>query len=46
MVMDTIKRNPVPAALAGAGLALLCDQPIEWQHHGNGGPCHSGVVTA
>ena len=23
MVMDTIKRNPVPAALAGAGLALL-----------------------
>jgi hypothetical protein len=23
MVMDTIKRNPIPAALAGAGLALL-----------------------
>jgi ElaB/YqjD/DUF883 family membrane-anchored ribosome-binding protein len=23
MVMDTIKRNPIPAALAGAGLAML-----------------------
>jgi len=23
MVMDTIKRNPIPAAMAGAGLALL-----------------------
>ena len=30
MVMDTIKRNPVPAAMAGAGLALL------WMNRSNG----------
>ena len=30
MVMETIKRNPVPAALAGAGLALL------WMNRSNG----------
>ena len=30
MVMDTIKRNPIPAALAGAGLALL------WINRSNG----------
>jgi hypothetical protein len=30
MVMDTIKRNPVPAAIAGAGLALL------WMNRSNG----------
>ena len=30
MVMDTIKRNPIPAALAGAGLALL------WLNRSNG----------
>jgi hypothetical protein len=30
MVMDTIKRNPIPAALAGAGLALL------WMNRSNG----------
>ena len=31
MVMDTIKRNPIPAALAGAGLALL------WANRSQGG---------
>ena len=30
MVMETIKRNPIPAALAGAGLALL------WKNRSNG----------
>jgi hypothetical protein len=30
MVMDTIKRNPIPAAMAGAGLALL------WANRSNG----------
>jgi hypothetical protein len=30
MAMDTIKRNPVPAAMAGAGLALL------WMNRSNG----------
>ena len=30
MVMETIKRNPIPAALAGAGLALL------WMNRSNG----------
>jgi hypothetical protein len=30
MVMDTIKNNPIPAALAGAGLALL------WMNRSNG----------
>ena len=30
MVMDTIKRNPIPAALAGAGLALL------WKNRSHG----------
>jgi ElaB/YqjD/DUF883 family membrane-anchored ribosome-binding protein len=30
MVMETIKRNPIPAAIAGAGLALL------WVNRGNG----------
>ena len=34
MVMDTIKRNPVPAAMAGAGLALL------WMNRSNG---HDGI---
>jgi hypothetical protein len=31
MVMDTIKRNPIPAALAGAGLAML------WANRSKGG---------
>jgi hypothetical protein len=30
MVMETIKRNPIPAAMAGAGLALL------WMNRSNG----------
>jgi hypothetical protein len=34
MVMDTIKRNPVPAAMAGAGLALL------WMNRSNGHDAH------
>jgi Protein of unknown function (DUF3618) len=37
MVMDTIKRNPIPAALAGAGLALL------WINRSNGSG-HSTVT--
>ena len=32
MVMETIKRNPIPAALAGAGLAML------WANRGKGEP--------
>jgi hypothetical protein len=37
MVMDTIKRNPIPSALAGAGLALL------WMNRSNGnGNGHNG----
>jgi hypothetical protein len=32
MVMDTIKRNPIPAALAGAGLAML------WKNRSQGTP--------
>ncbi len=32
MVMDTIKRNPIPSALAGAGLALL------WANRSKGEP--------
>jgi hypothetical protein len=34
MVMDTIKRNPIPAAMAGAGLALL------WMNRSDGGRTH------
>jgi len=36
MVMETIKRNPIPAALAGAGLALL------WMNRSEGGSYRSG----
>jgi hypothetical protein len=42
MVMDTIKRNPIPAALAGAGLALL------WINRSNGnaaGQYRSGAYS-
>lgn len=35
MVMDTIKRNPVPAALAGAGLALLWANRSQGPRGGN-----------
>jgi len=35
MVMDTIKRNPVPAALAGAGLALLWANRSSGDKHGD-----------
>jgi hypothetical protein len=35
MVMETIKRNPIPAAMAGAGLALLWMNRSE--SNGNGG---------
>jgi hypothetical protein len=34
MVMETIKRNPLPAAMAGAGLALL------WANRSNGNGTH------
>jgi hypothetical protein len=33
MVMETIKRNPIPAALAGAGLALLWKNRAEGNGH-------------
>jgi hypothetical protein len=33
MVMETIKRNPIPAALAGAGLALLWKNRAEGSGH-------------
>jgi ElaB/YqjD/DUF883 family membrane-anchored ribosome-binding protein len=36
MVMDTIKRNPIPAAMAGAGLALL------WANRSSGQPGSNG----
>ena len=35
MVMDTIKRNPIPAALAGAGLAMLWANRSQGQQSGN-----------
>jgi hypothetical protein len=37
MVMETIKRNPIPAALAGAGLAML------WANRKQGGNGHRTV---
>jgi hypothetical protein len=39
MVMETIKRNPIPAAMAGAGLALLWANRSSGQngHNGNAG---------
>lgn len=41
MVMETIKRNPIPAAMAGAGLALL------WMNRSNGnGASRSGDYRA
>ena len=36
MVMETIKRNPIPAAMAGAGLAVL------WANRSNGHNGHTG----
>jgi hypothetical protein len=39
MVMETIKRNPVPAALAGAGLALL------WKNRSQGSQYDSKYAT-
>ncbi|HEX5040387.1 MAG TPA: DUF3618 domain-containing protein [Candidatus Limnocylindria bacterium] len=38
MVMETIKRNPIPAALAGAGLALL------WMNRSDGSDHHYRTV--
>jgi hypothetical protein len=38
MVMETIKRNPIPAAMAGAGLALL------WMNKSDGNDNGSGNV--
>ena len=35
MVMETIKRNPIPAALAGAGLALLWANRSQGSQSGN-----------
>ncbi|HET8777514.1 MAG TPA: DUF3618 domain-containing protein, partial [Candidatus Limnocylindria bacterium] len=38
MVMETIKRNPIPAAMAGAGLALLwTNRSSSGGHNGNAG---------
>jgi hypothetical protein len=39
MVMETIKRNPIPAALAGAGLALL------WKNRSQGSQYDSKYAT-
>ena len=36
MVMETIKRNPIPAAMAGAGLALLWKNRSQGGSNGNG----------
>jgi hypothetical protein len=36
MVMETIKRNPIPAAMAGAGLALLWMNKSSGSSNGNG----------
>jgi hypothetical protein len=36
MVMETIKRNPIPAAMAGAGLALLWKNKADGNGNGNG----------
>ena len=36
MVMDTIKRNPIPAAMAGAGLALLWMNRSDGNGNGHG----------
>jgi hypothetical protein len=40
MVMETIKRNPIPAAMAGAGLAMLWMNKSEG--NGNGSRMQSG----
>ena len=40
MVMETIKRNPIPAAMAGAGLALLWMNKSEGSRNGNGESSH------
>ena len=42
MVMDTIKRNPIPAALAGAGLAMLWANRSQAPQHGSTGSYASG----
>jgi hypothetical protein len=39
MVMDTIKRNPIPAAIAGAGLAML------WMNRSNGNGSYRSGAT-
>lgn len=39
MVMETIKRNPIPAAMAGAGLALL------WKNKASGNSGSNGYRT-
>jgi hypothetical protein len=50
MVMETIKRNPIPAAMAGAGLALLwmnrskADQRDNWQAQYRYGPITGSEV--
>ena len=45
MVMDTIKRNPVPAAMAGAGLALLWMNRSNGHVHGITRPAHIDPAT-
>lgn len=40
MVMETIKKNPIPAAIAGAGLALL------WVNRSNGSTNGNGYSSA
>lgn len=42
MVMDTIKRNPIPAAMAGAGLAMLWKNKSDGNGDGDGRRMQSG----
>jgi hypothetical protein len=54
MVMETIKRNPIPAALAGTGLAMLWSNRAQGRQHsaydgrnsGNGGIAATVAGTA
>jgi Protein of unknown function (DUF3618) len=46
MVMETIKRNPIPAAMAGAGLALLWKNRSNTNGNGGSGQFRSGDYRA
>ena len=46
MVMETIKRNPIPAALAGAGLALLWKNRADGSGHNGHGRLTAGTYRS